>query len=124
MSVLLDTDIAIEIQRGHDQSILAKWMKLVASGETIYFSPVVSAEIWVGARPREFQLISSFFNALLCLPANDETGELAGGFVRKYGRSHSVEIADALIAAAAVQHQAVLWTRNRKHYPMPQLSFY
>lgn len=124
MSVLLDTDIAIEIQRGRDQRILEKWTNLVASGETIYFSPVVSAEIWAGARPREFQLIAGFFNALVCLPANDETGELAGGFVRKYGPSHSVEFADALIAAAAVQHQASLWTRNRRHYPMPQVTFY
>ncbi len=29
-----------------------------------------------------------------------------------------------MIAAAAVLHRADLWTRNRKHYPMKELSFY
>jgi predicted nucleic acid-binding protein len=36
----------------------------------------------------------------------------------------NLKIADALIAASAVQNQAVLWTRNRKHYPVPDLSLY
>jgi len=43
---------------------------------------------------------------------------------RTQPRSHSLEVPDALVAAAAIQYQAALWTRNRKHYPVPQLSFY
>jgi predicted nucleic acid-binding protein len=35
-----------------------------------------------------------------------------------------VEIADALIAASAVARVAQLWTRNRRHYPMRELSFF
>jgi predicted nucleic acid-binding protein len=35
-----------------------------------------------------------------------------------------VELGDALIAATAVQSKAALWTRDRKHYPMKELSFY
>jgi hypothetical protein len=31
-----------------------------------------------------------------------------------------VELGDALIAASG----ALLWTRNRQHYPMPDLAFY
>jgi len=44
---------------------------------------------------------------------------LAGEYLRRYNKSHNLKIADALIAASAVQNQADLWTRNRKHYPMP-----
>ena len=124
MNVLLDTDIAVEIQRGRDRLILTQWSDLVASGASILCSPVVVAEIWAGARPQERQLISSFFDALYCLPADYETGQLAGEFMRRYAKSRSVEMADALIAASAIQHQAALWTHNRKHYPMPNLSFY
>jgi len=43
--------------------------------------------------------------------------------MRKYAAGHSLEIPDALIAAAAIRHSAALWTRNRKRYPMPQLIF-
>lgn len=124
MSVLVDTDIVIEIQRGRDQQIAAKWASLIASGAIIFYSPVVAAETWAGTRPQERTLVQSFFHSLVCLPADDETGKLAGDFLHDYARSHSVEVPDALIAAAAIQHNAALWTRNRKHYPMPGLTFY
>ena len=39
-------------------------------------------------------------------------------------RSHGVQLGDALIAATAAVHDAELWTRNRKHYPMRGLRFF
>jgi predicted nucleic acid-binding protein len=124
VSVLLDTDVVIEIQRGGNPQIAAKWVSLVASGNLILYSPVVAAETWAGARPQEHPLVRSFFDSLTCLPADDETGTIAGGLLHKYARSHGLELPDALIAAAAIQHNTVLWTRNRKHYPMPNLTFF
>jgi predicted nucleic acid-binding protein len=124
VSVLLDTDVVIEIQRGRDRQIGAQWADLVTSGAMILYSPVVAAETWAGARPQERSHVESFFDALVCLPADDRTGRLAGELLHKYARSHSLEVPDALIAAAAIQHKASLWTRNRKHYPMTGLSFY
>lgn len=44
--------------------------------------------------------------------------------MRQFLRSHSVEVAYALIAASALLHHAELWTRNRKHYPMKDLTFF
>ena len=124
MNVLLDTDIAIEIQRARDQSVLSQWAELVGSRAGILCSPVVVAEIWAGARQQEHQLIANFFRSVNCVAADRETGQIAGAFLNRYARSHSLEVPDALIAAAAIQYQAALWTRNRKHYPMPQLTFY
>lgn len=124
MTVLLDTDIAIEILRGRDQAIVSKWTGLIVSGAVVLYSPVNAAEVWAGALPHEHQHISRFFRPLVCVAADYDIGQLAGEFLRKYARSHSVEIGDALIAATAVLHQSALWTRNRKHYPMPSLTFY
>jgi predicted nucleic acid-binding protein len=124
VNVLLDTDIAIEILRSRDRAIFAKWSELVLSGAAVFYTPVVAAEVWAGARSHEHELISRFFRPLVCLVADCETGHLAGEFLRQYARRHGLEVPDALIAAAAVQHKAALWTRNRKHYPMPQLTFY
>ena len=85
---------------------------------------MVEAEVWAGALPREHQLISIFFRPLICIPADYEIGELAGALLRKFAKSHGLEIPDALIAATAIQHNAALWTRNRKRYPMPQLTLF
>ena len=124
MNILLDTDIAIEILRGRNQSVLSIWSSLSLTGEGIFYSPITAAEVWRGAFPQEHSLIVRFFRPLVCVPADYETGRVAGDLLRQYRKSHSVEIPDALIAAAALQHHAALWTRNRKHYPMPQLTFY
>jgi predicted nucleic acid-binding protein len=124
VSILLDTDIAIEILRARNQSILSTWSSLALSGESVFYSPITAAEVWRGAFAHEHHLIGRFFRPLVCLPADYETGRTAGDLLRQYRKSHNLEVPDALIAAAAIQHQAALWTRNRKHYPMPHLTFY
>jgi predicted nucleic acid-binding protein len=53
-----------------------------------------------------------------------ETGRQAGDYLKRYRKSHAVELGDALIAAGAVLNNAALWTRNRKHYPMKELAFF
>jgi predicted nucleic acid-binding protein len=124
MSVLIDSDIVIEILRSRDPVILSQWNTLANSGEDILFSPVTVAEVWAGARPSERHAISSFFPQLICAPSEYEIGKLAGEYLRQFFKSHNLKIGDALIAATAVQNHAALWTRNHKHYPMPGLSFY
>ncbi len=124
MRILLDTDVAIEILRARNSTILSMWSALSETNANTFYSPVTAAEVWGGAFPQEYALIARFFRPLICLPSDGETGRLAGDLLRDYRKSHSLEVPDALIAAAAVQHRLALWTRNRKHYPMPQLEFY
>jgi predicted nucleic acid-binding protein len=58
------------------------------------------------------------------VPIDAALGRQAGEYLRRYRKSHAVELGDALIAASAVANGAQLWTRNRKHYPLPELKFY
>ena len=124
MTVLVDSDILIEVSRGKDQDILSRWTELGRSDNLILYSPVTVAELWAGARPREYEALANLFRALICAPIDNETGRHAGDYLRQYRKSHGVELGDALIATAAVLNRAELWTRNRKHYPMKELSFY
>jgi hypothetical protein len=124
VTVLVDSDILIAVSRGRDQEIVARWIELSDSDDLIFYSPVTSAELWAGARPREHEVLKNLFRTLLCIDIDAETGRQAGDYLRQYRKSHSVELADALIAAAAVRHGAHLWTRNRKHYPMKELLFH
>jgi tRNA(fMet)-specific endonuclease VapC len=124
MNVLIDSDIAIEILRARDQAILSKWTEVIISSTTVFYSPVTAAEVWAGAFTSEHPLIIRFFRPLICIATDYETGRLAGELLNKFAKSHRLEIGDALIAAAAIQNQTALWTRNRKHYPMAGVSFY
>ncbi len=123
MTVLIDSDILIEVSRGQDESILSRWADLSGSDALILFSPVNEAELWAGARPTEYDSLEALFSALVCAPVDAAVARRAGDYLRRYRKSHSLELGDALIAATAVAHNAMLWTRNRKHYPMKELSF-
>jgi len=82
------------------------------------------AELWAGARPKEHEALDNLFTALRCAAIDREAGRRAGTYLRRYRRSHGVEVADALIAASAVENGAALWTRNRRHYPMKEIVFF
>jgi predicted nucleic acid-binding protein len=124
MTVLVDSDILIEVSRGKDQRILSRWTELSQSDNLILYSPVSVAELWAGARPHEYEVLANLFRALVCAPIDNETGRRAGDYLRQYRKSHGIELGDALVASAASLNAAELWTRNRKHYPMKELSFY
>ncbi len=124
MTVLVDSDILIEVSRGKNTGIVSRWIDLSGSDAAVLYSPVSAAELWAGARPNEYDALNNLFRALTCIRIDEETGRRSGVYLRKYRRSHGVELADALIAAGAVANSAELWTRNRKHYPMKEISFF
>jgi predicted nucleic acid-binding protein len=123
-SVLIDSDILIEVSRGRDAAILSRWEELSRSETVPLCSPVTVAELWHGARPQEQKLLRGLFAVVMCIAIDLEIGELAGDYLRLYAKSHHVELGDALIAATAFLHKAQLWTRNRRHYPMKEIAFY
>ena len=124
MTVLVDSDILIEVSRGRNTEILAKWDELSRSGSAVLYSPITEAELWAGARLKETASITNLFGALTCVSIDSHTGRQAGLYIQQYGKSHALEMADALIAAGAIVNRAKLWTRNRQHFPMKDLSFF
>jgi predicted nucleic acid-binding protein len=123
-AVLIDTDIIIEVLRARDPSIVTEWRRLSDSGEPALYSAVTMAELWHGARKKEEPAILRLLAALICVPVDAEIGRRAGEYLRAFHASHGTELGDALIAATAALHTCSLWTRNRKHYPMPDLEWF
>ena len=103
MTVLVDSGILIEVSRGRNASIISKWLELSNSDAAVLYSPISVAELWAGARPAEHNVIAHLFRALT--------------FVFR-----SMPIPAANVGAQA--NHALLWTQNRKHYPMKNISFF
>jgi len=121
--VLLDSDVVIEILRGRAQTV-ADLRATEAQGISTYCCAIAWAEVTAGVRSGEEALTEAFFNARGEVVIDAETGRRAGGYLSRYGPSHGVEMADALVAAAASTTGLHLWTLNRKHYPMEDLRLY
>jgi predicted nucleic acid-binding protein len=124
VNILLDSDVIIEVLRAKDRALLVRWSVLMESEDEVFFSPISAAEIWPHVHPSEHAAISRFFRPLSCAKIDYKVGHLAGELYRQYSRTHQVEIADALLAATAIQNQSALWTLNRKHFPMAELTLY
>jgi predicted nucleic acid-binding protein len=116
--IVIDSDIIIWILRG-DRDTAEKFRQVVIkSSGNVFVTPVQIAEIYKGMLPKEKEIVEHFFESLQVLTFNEKTGKLAGEFMNKYGRSHNVTLADALIASATRLGRFMLWTINKKHYPM------
>ncbi len=121
--MLLDSDVVIEVLRGR-QAVVRHLLALEAAGVPTYCCAVAWAEIFVGVRPGEEVVTEAFLAARGDVVLDAATGRRAGGYLARYSRSHGVESADALVAAAASTTGLTLWTLNRRHYPMPDVAFH
>jgi predicted nucleic acid-binding protein len=123
-SVLIDSDILIEVSRARDAAVLGRWDQLSRSETPLLCSPVTVAELWHGARPQEHSTLNALFGVINCISIDARIGIRAGEYLRAFAKSHHLELGDALIAATVSIHRLELWTRNRRHYPMKDIVFY
>lgn len=116
--VIVDTDILIWILRG-DRRIEKNFKDVVMKTEGyVFITPVQIVEIYAGLRPEERLKAEHFIESLNVAGIDRNIGKLAGEFINKYGKSHNVTMADALIAASTQINGFKLWTLNKRHYPM------
>jgi predicted nucleic acid-binding protein len=113
--VLIDTDVLIDYLRGQPQAV----SYLEDEEATLHVSAITLGELYAGVREgRERSALESFITAFLILSVEPETAIQGGLLCRDYRKSHGVGLADALVAATAMQHELELVTLNQKHYPM------
>lgn len=113
--LLLDTDVLIDYFRGNEQAT----SYLEGLTAPLLVSAITVAELFAGVREgKERTALGSFVSAFQVVEVSAGVAEKGGLYRRDYGRSHSVGLADALIAASAEHSRASLVTLNAKHFPM------
>lgn len=118
--ILVDTCIIIDVLRGNAGAL--SWLKhqpgdifLCATS----ISEVRAGERGAAERLQFDRLLRHFTTIVIDAPA----AERAGTLLRQFAKSHGVALGDAQIAAAALERDIPLATRNLKHFPMfPHLT--
>ena len=114
--MLIDTDVMIWYMRGNDKAAV-----ILENLTNIMLSAVTYMELVQGMRNKaelsSLEATLSTWNATI-VPINEDISNHASILVKQYFHSHSVSLADALVAATALQYQLPLLTANDKHYKM------
>ena len=112
--MLFDTDVLVWALRG--KSNAAALMEADADCQA---SVVTYMELLQGARDkREARSIKLFLaeTGVRILPLTENIGYRAAIYVEEYGLRMGLCVADALVAATAVEGRLTLCTGNQKHY--------
>lgn len=120
--VVLDTDVLIHLLRKQPQAV-TRFLELLEGQTTCLISPIVIAEVYAGALPREYAQIEALFDLCQRIHTDSDTARQAGLYANQYRKAYQgISLEDFFLAATARTHRCPLWTNNRKHYPMNDIE--
>ena len=112
--MIIDTDVLIWYLRGNEKA-----KTIVEDNVPFSISVITYMEIIQGMKNKdEFRLFQKQmlrWNTNI-IQIDQEISSRAMFYVQEYSLSHSMMLADALIAATVIQNSEVLLTANDKHY--------
>jgi predicted nucleic acid-binding protein len=113
--LLVDTDVLIDFLRGNIKAI-----ELIRTHSSkIILSSVTVAELYAGVKgDDEMNRLDDLMTIFPIVPISTNLAKKGGLIKLKYGKSHGIGLADAIVAATVELEGADLKTLNIKHYPM------
>ena len=112
--MILDTDVLIWFMRGNQKAI-----DCIMEAMPFSISIVTYMELVQGMRDkRELAKMKKAFEEMkvAIIPLSEDISLRASDYVEMYALSHSMEMADALIAGTCMEQNEALVTANDKHY--------
>ena len=124
MKLLLDTSILIDVLRLRKQR--SEWLAgLVRGGHTLSTTTLNIAEIYAGMWPAEEGRTEALLSGLELYELTGTSARLAGKLKNTWARKgHTLALADAIVAAIAIERGCALLTDNRKDFRMPEVQLY
>ncbi len=113
---IIDTDILIDATKRHEDATSFLVRQQVVG---IQISIISAIELVVGCRDKvELTQTRKFLQDCTVLPVTANASQIAYQLVESFYLSHGLIMADALIAATAIEHDLTLYTRNTRHFRM------
>lgn len=124
MRLLLDTSVLIDVLRLRNQrrALLAE---LVRAGHILSTTTLNIAELYAGMRMDEVAATEALLSGLESYELSGSAARLAGKLKGTWARKgRTLALADAIVAAIAIERECALLTDNRKDFPMPEVQIY
>lgn len=114
--IVADTDVLIDFLAGRDPA--AARVEIELGTRALATTAVTRFELLAGARDRTAErIVRRLLDSLATLPLEGESADRAAALRRALEtRGSGIGMADSLIAGIALTHDALLLTRNRRHF--------
>lgn len=124
MTYLLDSDILIDFFNQKPDAI--SLLDRITEQGTCAVSVLSVTELRAGWSEEQAGLyLPMFYQLVQVLPITTRVGEKAGELRRRYKlQGTPLPTLDLLIAATAIVHNLCIVTRNKKHFPMPEVQLH
>ena len=120
-SLLIDSDVLVDHLR-KERKALDFLTAEIEKGSLLFVSVISRAEILAGMRSGEENAVKSLFELMTPIDIDVTIADKAGEYLRKFSKSHALNIGDAIIAATSHEMTLKLVTKNIKHYPMKDIE--
>lgn len=98
--LLVDTDVLIDHFHGVNAATEFVARSLLQDGELL-ISIISVTKILAGMRQNEQDDTEALFALFSILPADEPIARVAGSYLNQFGKSHAIDLGDALIATTA-----------------------
>ncbi len=113
--IVIDTDILIDAGRGDERAV--EYLQRKEREAVLAVSVVTVMELLVGCEnKKEQRALERFIRRFEVLLLAEHISERAVTLLKKYRLSHGLLIADALIAATAIENGIPLASKNQRDY--------
>jgi predicted nucleic acid-binding protein len=115
--MLLDTTIVVDALRRFPPAVA--YLRTAEQQGILSLSLLAQMELIIGCRNAvELHRLQVFRERFEIHGLSATIGETAGGLLYQYRLSHGLLLADALIAATALEYRETLYTKNMRHFLM------
>ncbi|MDO8686337.1 MAG: type II toxin-antitoxin system VapC family toxin [Clostridiales bacterium] len=123
--LLLDTNIFVDHFRGRPEA--CNIFKNICNTDireniTLSYSVITRIELLCGARGGEEKAIEKLLNNMSEIDMTIPVADIAGRYMQRYYKSHSLSFGYAIVAASAKFLGALLYTLDTRHFPMDDIK--
>jgi predicted nucleic acid-binding protein len=122
VKAFVDADILICHLRGENKAYRFLRGLLADPSVELWTGSMQRAEVLFFMRPAEEEQTMLLLSQIKTAPADQSVIDEAGRLYRKWNPSRGVDANDAILAATVLLNGGILYTQNKKHYPMKEVA--